>query len=152
MKTQMRQFGLSSATAIFVMLLACCISVSPVLAQSKDVSNAAKGACEDAALKKGFTVDEVVSVEPKGLEGANVVLNLSKEGQAYKLTCGYTVAGGASLVEDLKQSAENLKTAVTTSLPEASAAMNWSPLWWLLLPIIGLPLLLAWSGGRRAKY
>jgi uncharacterized protein YraI len=29
--------------------------------------------------------------------------------------------------------------------------MNWGPLWWLLVPIIGLPLLLAWAKGRGVE-
>lgn len=137
----------SQAGIILSCLMLSTVPAPQVLAQSVDVANAAKGACEDAALNKGFKVVDVVSISPKGTDGADVVLTLSKEGQAYKLTCGYTTKGGAAFAEDLTQSVASTVGAVTTP----TIPMNWGPLWWLLLPIIGLPLLLAWVGNRRTE-
>lgn len=138
------KFNKSQSAIVFSFLLACAIPATQALAQTTDVASAAKKACEESAVVKGFQVSEIVSVEPKGTDGANVVLSLMKEGQPYKLTCGYTLTGGASFAEDMTKS-------VQASIPNPTAAMNWGPLWWLLVPIIGLPLLLAWAKGRGVE-
>ncbi len=119
-----------------VLLLALVFPISSAYAQTvpSDLSAAATEACTRSAESKGFQVKDVVSVEPKaGTDGANVVLNLDRAGQAYKLTCGYSKSAGAMIGED---------TAASTTAP------NLSSFWWLLLPLIGLPLLLAWVGNR----
>jgi hypothetical protein len=104
-------------------------------AQAPDVASAARDACTQSAQTKGFQVAEVVSIEPKGTDGANVVLSLTRDGQPYKLTCGYTKSGGAMFGDD---------TAGTAT----ATAPDYSRLWWLLLPLIGMPLLLWWASGR----
>ena len=123
------------------LLLALVFPISSAYAQavSADVAKAATEACSRSAESKGFQVKGVVSVEPKaGADGVNVVLNLDRNGQAFKLTCGYSKAAGAMFSDD----------AGTASV----AAPNLSSLWWLLLPLIGLPLLLAWTRGRDRKF
>ncbi|WP_421659311.1 DUF4912 domain-containing protein [Leptothermofonsia sp. ETS-13] len=42
------------------------------------------------------------------------------------------------------------ETAVVLPAPVA-AKPSWAPLWWLLLPLLGLPLLLWWALGRGAR-
>ncbi|MBW4659503.1 MAG: SH3 domain-containing protein [Drouetiella hepatica Uher 2000/2452] len=120
-----------------VLLLSLVLPISSAYAQtvSADLAAAATEACTRSAESKGFQVRDVVSVESKaGTDGANVVLNLDRAGQAYKLTCGYSASAGAMIGDD---------TAAASV-----AAPNLSSLWWLLLPIIGLPLLLAWTKNR----
>jgi hypothetical protein len=136
-----------SHAVILSFLVACAIPATQALAQTADVATAAKTACEKSAVDKGFTVSEVVSVEPKGTDGANVVLSLLREGNPYKLTCGYTVAGGASITEDTTTKTDTMTKTVTTT-PVAAETNTGFPWWWLLLPILGLPLLFAWSKGR----
>lgn len=112
---------------------------APTFAQvAADLDAAARTACMQSAEAKGFQVVDVVSVEPKPgvADGANVVLNLSRDGQAYKLTCGYTKSAGALF--------DNQGAAGVTT----GTAPDMSRLWWLLLPLLGLPLLLWWAKGR----
>jgi len=129
--------------SIFAASLGVALTVASVSAQtvSAELSTAAKDACTRSAESKGFTVKEVVSVDPKAgtTDGATVVLNLDKAGQLYKLTCGYSASTGASIDD-------STSTAKTMTAP----AFNYSApnLGWLILPLIGLPLLLALFRGR----
>lgn len=126
-----------------------------------DVATAARQACISSAESKGFQVAEVTSIEPKAgvADGANVVLNLTKAGQPYKLTCGYTKSAGA-VFSDNAATTTTTAPATTTTVPAPAPAVaetvktappaSLAPLWWLLLPLIGLPLLLWWTKGRGA--
>ena len=136
------KFNKYQSAVILSLLLASAIPATQALAQTADVASAAKKACEESAVAKGFKVSEIVSVEPKGTDGANVVLSLIRAGNPYKLTCGYTVAGGASITE------ETTKTVTTTQTAATNAGFPW---WWLLLPILGLLALFAWSRGQGEK-
>lgn len=126
-----------------------------------DVASAARQACISSAESKGFQVAEVTSIEPKAgvADGANVVLSLTKAGQPYKLTCGYTKAAGAVFSDNATTTTTTAPTTTTTTTAPAPAATetvkavppaSLAPLWWLLLPLIGLPLLLWWTKGRGA--
>jgi hypothetical protein len=141
---------------------------------TSEVANAARQACISSAESKGFQVAEVVAIEPKAgvADGANVVLSLTKAGQPYKLTCGYTKAAGAvfgdhaatttTTTPTTTTTTTDPTTATTTTTPTTTMApasteavktvppASLAPLWWLLLPIIGLPLLMWWTRGRGA--
>jgi len=122
-------------------VLSAIVAGSPVLAQSVSptLARAAEAACIESAESKGFSLNEIVSVEPKPAttDGAIVVLNLNRDGQPFKLTCGYTESEGAMFDG-------NEGIDIGANLPTYRAN-----LWWLLLPLIGLPLLLWWAAGRR---
>jgi hypothetical protein len=123
------------------------------------LSDAATAACKDSAVAKGFQVVNVVAVEPKSgtADAANVVLNLSKNGQAFKLTCGYTKAAGAAIGDTSSPAAVATATPspVETATPSPTATPSVTPTpapataekpagispWWWLLPILGIPLL-----------
>ncbi|MBV9389532.1 MAG: hypothetical protein JOZ78_24180 [Chroococcidiopsidaceae cyanobacterium CP_BM_ER_R8_30] len=126
-------------SAAVSILLGFGLSVSPVHAQgvSASLANAAKEACVNSAKSKGFQVDQIVSVAPSGTDSANVILNLSRDGHPFKLTCGYSKTSGAAIGND--------STATTSASPDLR------PLWWLLIPAIGLPLLLLWTRGRDSE-
>ena len=160
----MKRISLMSQS-LFAASLGVTLMVTAVSAQtvSADLSTAAKDACTRSAESKGFTVKEVVSVEPKAgaTDGATVVLNLDKAGQLYKLTCGYSASTGAS-IDDSSSTASTMTapattttaapttTTTTTTTTATAPTFNYSApnLAWLLLPLIGLPLLLALFRGR----
>jgi hypothetical protein len=79
-------------TASSLIAIAIALSAIPIQAQtiSEEVANGAKNGCIRAAESKGFQVKEVVSVEPMGTNGAKAVLSLLRNGEIFKLTCGYT--------------------------------------------------------------
>ncbi|MFM7447363.1 MAG: SH3 domain-containing protein [Leptolyngbyaceae cyanobacterium] len=94
----------------------------------------AKQACIADAQSKGFTLKEVASATSVSAKDIQVVLMLDKGGAAAKLTCNYdTATRGAVLGNDTAGA-----TGTTNNL-------GWSPLLWLLLPLLGLPLLLRWA-------
>ena len=157
----MKRISLMSQS-LFAASLGVTLMVTAVSAQtvSADLSTAAKDACTRSAESKGFTVKEVVSVEPKAgaTDGATVVLNLDKAGQLYKLTCGYSASTGAS-IDDSSSTASTMTApattttaapTTTTTTTATAPTFNYSApnLAWLLLPLIGLPLLLALFRGR----
>lgn len=121
-----------------------------------DVATAARQACISSAESKGFQVVDVAAIEPKAgvADGANVVLNLTKAGQPYKLTCGYTKSAGAVFSDNAATTTTAAPTttapAATTETVKTTPPASLAPLWWLLLPLIGLPLLLWWTRGRGA--
>lgn len=101
----------------------------------------AQNLCVENAKTKGFDLKEVVSAGPADVAGkdAKIVLNLTKAGQEYKQTCYYDKNSKSVFFGD------DAKGAVTT--PETT----YQPaLWWVLAPLIGLPLLL-WATRNRGK-
>lgn len=129
------------------------LAAAPVFAQvSAALDSAARAACMRSAEAKGFQVVDVVSVEPKPgvADGANVVLNLTQNGQAYKLTCGYTQSAGA-LFDNQNPAGTTAPATTGTTTTTTATAPDLSRLWWLLLPLLGLPLLLWWARGRDAN-
>lgn len=96
----------------------CLMATTASYAQSvsEELSNTATTACVDAAKAKGFQLKKVVSVAPKGADGATAVLSLTRSKQLFKLTCGYTKAAGASIGGDAKA------PAAAASTPEPVAA------------------------------
>jgi hypothetical protein len=115
---------------------------------SQELSDAAQVACRDSAVAKGFEVVSVASVEPKSgtTDGATVVLNLTRNGEPFKLTCGYTPAAAAAPATTSPEAIASPSPVATptptatTSTPVATETRGF-PWWWLLLPLIGIPLL-----------
>lgn len=114
---------------------------SPVQAQtvSAELETRAQEACIQKAQADGFTLQDVVSVTAADADTVNVVLNLNRDGQLFKLTCGYSASQGSATVGN--------------DVGTTTVAQTYQP-WlnpWLgtLLPlIVGLPLLWAWTRGR----
>lgn len=80
---------------------------------SPELAKAGEEACVNLAASKGFALTKVVSVGPKEgtTDAVTIVLSLDRAGEPYKLTCGYTAAGG-----------------VTTSADQAPAETNANPI------------------------
>jgi len=136
MKTLYRAFALASCSALLV------TTAMPSLAQSTaEMLETAEQACLEKAVDEGFDPDraEVISSESVDANTVKVVLNLTKDGTNFaRLTCPY------SATEGVVSFGEDVATAVT-------APRNWNWLWWLLLPLIGIPLLLRFLGGRNRR-
>ncbi|GAB4154441.1 MAG: hypothetical protein Fur0046_34370 [Cyanobacteria bacterium J069] len=88
--------------------------------------------CVSNAESNGFALKEVVEAGASDRPGkdAKVVLTVTKDGAEARQTCYYSVADGGVSFEDVAGTARNF------------------PWWWLLLPIVGFPLLLAAFRGR----
>lgn len=121
----------------------------------QELADAAKEACIQSAESKGFKVERVVSLEPNGTDGVTAILSLSRNGQANQLSCGYSKKDGAVFNED---TTETTTVVVPTTAPitESGTALvatatDFAPLWWLLLPLLALPLLLWWTKRRDAS-
>ncbi|HEY9752568.1 MAG TPA: hypothetical protein V6C46_06440, partial [Coleofasciculaceae cyanobacterium] len=137
---------------------------------SKALSDEAQAACSKSAASKGFEVVGVASITPRPgtTDSVDVVLSLTKGGQPYKVTCGYTqtadttVSGtapspapaavtGASPATITSPAPAKSPAAVAKPSPTATTATtattpaaergSISPWWWLLVPLIGIPLL-----------
>lgn len=159
MKT-LKSATLQSITATAIVMGAAIPFAANAQSVTPEVATAARQACISSAESKGFQVAEVVSIEPKSgaADAANVVLSLTKAGQPYKLTCGYSKAAGAVFSDHSATTtttpAPTTTTTTTAPAPAPTATVNpvppasLAPLWWLLLPIIGLPLLIWWARGR----
>jgi hypothetical protein len=126
------------------LLLGVSLSLAPVVrAQTvpADLATAAKEACKKSAIAKGFTVISEDNVTPKGTDGANVVLSLSKAGHPAKLTCGYTKATGAALTDDTKVAVAPSPAATVSATGVAETVEKhhfpWGWLW--LLPLLAIP-------------
>jgi Photosystem I reaction centre subunit III len=102
----------------------CLMATTASYAQSvsEELSNTATTACVDAAKAKGFQLKKVVSVAPKGADGATAVLSLTRSKQLFKLTCGYTKAAGASIGGDAKAPAAAASTPAPVAAAPAPAA------------------------------
>lgn len=102
----------------------CLMATTASYAQSisEELANTAKEACVTAAQSKGFALKKVVSVTPKGADGATAVLTLTRSKQIFKLTCGYTKAAGASIGGDAKAPAAAAPEPAATPAPAAESA------------------------------
>jgi photosystem I subunit III len=103
----------------------CLMATTASYAQSvpEELANTAKEACVNAAKSKGFELSKVVSITPKGADGATAVLTLTRSKQIFKLTCGYTKAAGASIGGDAKAPAAAApEPAASTPAPEPAPA------------------------------
>lgn len=134
---------------------------------SKALSDEAQATCSKSAASKGFEVVGVTSITPRPgtTDSVDVVLSLTKDGEPYKVTCGYTqtadttVSGtapspapaavtGASPGTIASPAPAKSPAAVAKPAPAATTATTpaaerggISPWWWLLVPLIGIPLL-----------
>jgi len=147
------QFPIQKAVSIAVLSAAMIALSAPVRAQTSltpELQTEAEQACIESARVKGFELDEVVSVAPADGDTVQVVLNLLREGQLYKLTCGYSTADRSAVVgEDAPGNAGAADTS-TTAPSTTQTYQSFNPWLGLLIPLIGLPLLLLWARGRRS--
>ncbi|GFE69332.1 SH3 domain-containing protein [Chroococcus sp. FPU101] len=143
----MKTTNLKKAGVLAIISAATLAVASPIQAQgtiAPDLSNAAKTACIDKAKADGYTLKDILSVEPYDATGdrVKVVLNLVKGGTEARLTCGYT-QGDKSVSFDAGQAAGQ----AVDNAQEATRGV--SPWLWLLLPLIGIPLLIALTRGKQ---
>ncbi|PSF38595.1 SH3 domain-containing protein [Aphanothece hegewaldii CCALA 016] len=139
----MKTTNLKKAGVLAILSAATLAVASPIQAQgtvAPDVANAAKTACIDKAKADGYTLKDILTVEPYDATGdrVKVVLNLVKGDTEARLTCGYT-QGDQSVAFDNNQTTENTQ----------NNDRGVSPWLWLLLPLIGIPLLIALTRGKQ---
>jgi membrane protein implicated in regulation of membrane protease activity len=135
MKKFKQSIQLFSATAALVSITV--VSTGAIVhAQgiTPELEAQAEEACVNQARADGFELSEVVDISPADADTVNVVLNLTRDGQLFKLTCGYSAA--------------NQSVAATEAARTYAPWIN--PWLGILLPLlVGLPLLLWWAAGRR---
>jgi uncharacterized protein YgiM (DUF1202 family) len=137
----MRQFAskfmLASATLILLSAPSLAQSLSP------ELQTRAREACVQKAQAGGFTVKDVVSVTPSDADTVRVALNLDRNGQAFRLTCGYSASKNSAMVGD---------DANTATAPVQTYQPWLNPWLGILLPLlVGLPLLWAWARGHNSE-
>lgn len=151
----MKTNHLKKVSALAMLSAATLAVASPIQAQgtvAPDLANAAKTACIDKAKADGYTLKDILTVEPynNASDRVKVVLNLVKGGTEARLTCGYTKGSNAVTFDggqSANQTANNTQTTTTT--PDTTNRGGVSPWLWLLLPLIGIPLLIALTRGRQ---
>jgi hypothetical protein len=145
MKTLEKLASRSAISAITVTLLWGVPLVAQAQTVPTDLANAAEEACKSSAVAKGFQVVDVVSITPKSgtADGADVVLNLTRDGQPFKLTCGYSKTAGAAIGESSTATTAPALAPTTAPVPATTTTTTDTgfPWWWLLIPILGIPLL-----------
>jgi hypothetical protein len=113
-------------------------TATPALAQSTaQMLQTAEEACIENAAADGYNPDlaQVVSSRAIDSDKVEVVLNLTKDGQNFdRLTCPFSASSGIG--------------TFVSGAADTVAAPGLGRLWWLLLPLLGLPLLLAALRGR----
>ncbi|NJN87692.1 MAG: SH3 domain-containing protein [Leptolyngbyaceae cyanobacterium SL_7_1] len=126
----------SAQTAIAALVLGAVLSTPPASAQVEQAIETAQQACAEQAEADGFTLQEVVEAGPSDRpdKDAKIVLNLTRDGAEARLTCYYSEAEGVVFGDEAEAG--------------AGSGVDLSRLWWMLLPLIGLPLLLWWAGQR----
>jgi|GEM_PF-777680 len=142
-----RSLSAKSLTSVPILLSFTLSLTSAVYAQkvSLEISKPAKEACIKVAKEKGYDKINIVSVEPKGTDGANVVLNLTKDGHTDKLTCGWSKKAGAAFGEDKAATPAPVATPVATpavvttpqAAPTPAPEHHGFPWWLLAIPILG---------------
>lgn len=138
MKLNYQAISLASSLALVSAL------ATPGLAQSSaEMIKTAEKACIENAAKDGYNPSrsQVVSSRVIDADKVEVVLNLTKDGSGFdRLTCPYSVSKGiGGFLPD---------GVGDVSVPKPQLGR----LWWLLVPIIGLPLLLWALRGRDKAY
>lgn len=133
-------------TSTFTKLAVAALTIAIVLpfvpsAQGQPVSDAlasrAKELCITRAGEQGFKLKEVTSIVSVADGGVRAVLSLTRQGANATLTCTLSKEGKVALGDD----------AGGMSADTLPAPGN-GPLAWLLLPLLGLPLLWWWAKGR----
>jgi len=127
--------------------VACCSAIlvttaAPSFSQSTaQMLETAESECIEKAAAEGYDPDqaEVISSQSVDADTVEVVLNLTKDGTNFaRLTCPYSASRGiVSFGEDMV---------------DTVASPGLGRLWWLLLPLIGFPLLLWFLRGRDKTY
>lgn len=123
-------------TAAAVTSIALLSAVSPALASvPAEVATRAQDACVNSAQSEGFTLRRVRSTDSVDADTVRVILNLDRDNQEFKLTCNYSIAQNSVTVND-------------DSIARVARPLV-NPWLALLIPLIGLPLLLALTRGRE---
>ncbi|HIK45052.1 MAG TPA: hypothetical protein IGR64_09210, partial [Leptolyngbyaceae cyanobacterium M65_K2018_010] len=140
MKFNQKTIALASGLAVLTAV------ASPVLAQSTaEMLQTAEAACIEHAAEEGYdpNLAEVVSSRAVDADKVEVVLNLTNDGQNFaRLTCPYSVSSGVGKMvgEEMKKVAADTVDAVGGAMDTvATPAPGLGRLWWLLVPLIGLP-------------
>jgi hypothetical protein len=131
----------SAFSALAIASTVLVVVATPIQAQTvtAELETRAREACIQKAEADGFTLQDVVSVAPVDADTVNVVLNLNRDGQLFKLTCGFSASRGVATVGD----DVGTTAAVRTYQPWLNPWLG------VLLPLLlGLPLLWAWTKGR----
>jgi len=131
---------LMKVTGIVGAASATLLAVAPATI-AQDLVKKAEQSCIEKAQADGFTLNRVVSSETTADGGAKVVLDLTKtaDGTKAPLTCNLSKDGTISIGDSVAAAAGAVR------------APGIAPWLWALLPLIGLPLLLAWARGRRTE-
>jgi hypothetical protein len=132
MKALHRSLFLASCAAILIS------AAAPSLAQSTpQMLETAKNACIEKAAAEGYDPKQAEVISSKAVDAntVEVVLNLTKDGSNFaRLTCPYSAEKGVISL------GENVVTKP-----------NLSRLWWLLLPLLAIPLLLWFLRPRNRR-
>lgn len=124
--------------------VAAAVFAAPALVSAQDASllEKAKQSCTQAAEAKGYKLNNIDSSEATADGGVKVRLDLTKtaDNTKAKLTC--------NLGKDGKVAFGDGSDAMAATETAASGIAPWL---WVLLPLIGLPLLLAWARGRQTE-
>ncbi len=131
MKTLSKSLAIACGTALLA-------TATPTLAQSTaEMLQTAEAACIENAAADGYAPDlaQVVSSRAIDNDRVEVVLNLTKDGQNFdRLTCPFSASRGIG--------------SFVSGAADTVAAPGLGRLWWLLVPLVGLPLLLVALRGR----
>ena len=130
--------SLSKTLAIACGSVLLVTAATPGWAQSTaEMLKTAEAACIENAAADGYNPDKAQVVSSRAIDNdkVEVVLNLTKDGQNFdRLTCPFSASTGIG--------------NFVGGAAEAVKAPGLGRLWWLLLPLLGLPLLLAALRGR----
>jgi hypothetical protein len=132
MVSSMRALGLTLGSALLV-----AVAGSAQAQSTAEMLQTAEAACIENAAADGYdpAMAQVISSRAIDSDQVEVVLNLTKDGQNFdRLTCPFSASQGIG----------NFVGGAAATV--ASPGMG--RLWWLLLPLVGLPLLLAALRGR----
>jgi hypothetical protein len=164
-----------SSLGLLTLATMTALSSIAIAQTTEEMVATAKKSCLDAAVAKGYSeqLSQLVSAESVDADTVRVVLNLTKDGSGFaRLTCPYSVSKGlvgfdvalaeaetaaglageaaADAVTTAEEAAADVTAAADQAISVATDAVVRSPYpwWWLLLPIIGLPLLMTWARSR----
>lgn len=128
------KFAVAALAVAIVLPFATSVHGQPV---PDALASRARELCITRARERGFELKSVESIVSVGDGGVRAVLSLTRQGANATLTCTLTKEGTVALGDDTG-------TGITANAQPAPTG----PLAWLLLPLLGLPLLGWWAKGR----